>query len=192
LDGARKCLRSKGYARTTARDVAAASNSNLGSIGYHFGSKDALLNEAIREGCAQWTEQLGRIAFNEEGATPLDRLQATWRGLATTFEEQRALLVALVEALAQAEHSEELRLQLAELYEESRAGIREMVQASLGGIKLSQEHARACASFLIALCEGLMLQWLVDPDGAPAGEEIIAGLSAALPIALAANANARA
>jgi AcrR family transcriptional regulator len=55
LRGALKCMREKGYAHTTARDIAAASNSNLGSIGYHFGSKEALLNEAIREGFAEWT-----------------------------------------------------------------------------------------------------------------------------------------
>ena len=190
LRGASLCLREKGYARTTARDVAAAANSNLGSIGYHFGSKEALLNEAIREGCAQWTEQLGRIAFSVQGATPIDRLQAAWRGLAETFGEQRTLLVAFVEALAQADRSEELRRQLADLYEESRAAIRQMVEASLGTAELADDHARACASFLIAVCEGLMLQWLVDPERAPSGEDLIAGLSAALPAALTAEERA--
>jgi AcrR family transcriptional regulator len=190
LRGALQCLREKGYARTTARDIAAASESNLGSIGYHFGSKEALLNEAIREGCTQWTDQLERIAFSHEGATPIERLQAAWRGLAETLEEERALLVAFIEALAQAEHSEELRGQLADLYEESRAAIRQMVEASLGTVELADDHARACASFLIAVCEGLLLQWLVDPERAPSGEALIAGLSAALPMALAADARA--
>jgi hypothetical protein len=40
----------RGYARTTARDLAAESGANLASIGYHFGSKEALLNEALAEG----------------------------------------------------------------------------------------------------------------------------------------------
>jgi AcrR family transcriptional regulator len=78
LQGAMRCLREKGYAHTTARDIAAVSNSNLGSIGYHFGSKEALLNEAIREGFAEWTAQLGNIAFAEAGATPLERGRASW------------------------------------------------------------------------------------------------------------------
>src|SRR5438128_10578072 len=155
LEGAIECLRSKGYARTTARDIAAASGSNLGSIGYHFGSKEALLNEAIREGCTEWTGQLERIAFSHEGATPIDRLGAAWQGFAETFEEQRALLVAFIEALAQAERSAELRRQLADLYEESRAAVREMIDASLGTLELADDHARASASFLIAVCEGL-------------------------------------
>jgi AcrR family transcriptional regulator len=192
LRGALQSLREKGYARTTARDIAAASGSNLGSIGYHFGSKEALLNEAIREGCAQWTEQLEQIAFSYEGANPIERLEAAWQGFAETFDEQRTLLVAFIEALAQAEHSAELRRQLAELYEESRAAVREMIEASLGTAELAHDHARACASFLIAVCEGVLLQWLVDPERAPSGEEMIAGLSAALPIALRADAKAHA
>ena len=47
LDGAAQCLYDKGFGRTTARDVVAASGTNLASIGYHFGSKDALLLSLI-------------------------------------------------------------------------------------------------------------------------------------------------
>jgi len=47
VKGAIKCLQTKGYAHTTARDIAAASGANLASIGYHFGSTQALLNTAV-------------------------------------------------------------------------------------------------------------------------------------------------
>ena len=47
LVGAVACLREKGYARTTARDIVAASGTNLASIGYHYGSVTALLNAAV-------------------------------------------------------------------------------------------------------------------------------------------------
>ena len=63
LEGAIECLRTKGYARTTARDIAAAAHANTASIGYHFGSKEALLNEAIVRTCDQWTTRLGEAAF---------------------------------------------------------------------------------------------------------------------------------
>jgi len=68
LAGARQCLEEKGYARTTARDIAAAANANLASIGYHFGSKEALLNEAILRACDEWTTRLGQAAFAGFGA----------------------------------------------------------------------------------------------------------------------------
>src|SRR5690606_38768776 len=44
LAGAKRCIAEKGYSRTTARDIPAASGANLAAIGYHFGSKEALLN----------------------------------------------------------------------------------------------------------------------------------------------------
>ena len=47
LVGAVRCLREKGYAHTTARDIVAASGTNLASIGYHYGSTKALLNAAV-------------------------------------------------------------------------------------------------------------------------------------------------
>src|SRR2546423_10671599 len=46
LAGAVRCLRERGYAHTTARDIVAASGTNLASIGYHYGSTKALLNAA--------------------------------------------------------------------------------------------------------------------------------------------------
>jgi AcrR family transcriptional regulator len=179
VQGAMRCLREKGYARTTARDIAAASKSNLGSIGYHFGSKEALLNEAIRDGFAEWTAQLGSIAFADEGATPLQRGRASWVALTESFTEHRPLIVAFVEALAQSVRSDELRAQLADIYEEGRAAVGRLVEASLGE-DVSAEQCRAAASFMIAVCDGLLLQWLVDPDGAPSGHDLSAGLDVAL------------
>jgi len=185
LRGALACLREKGYAHTTARDIAAASGSNLGSIGYHFGSKEALMNEAIRQGSAEWIEQLGRIAFSDHGATPIEHLQAAWRGLADTFDEHRPLILAFMEALVQAQRSEELRNQLGDLYEAGRAAVGRILERAVREAELADEHARACASFLIAVCDGLLVQWFVDPERAPTGEELIAGLKAVLPVAFA-------
>lgn len=46
LEGAKRCLLEKGFVRTTARDIVKESGANLASIGYHYGSKDALLAQA--------------------------------------------------------------------------------------------------------------------------------------------------
>ena len=39
----------KGYARTTARDIASAAGVSLAAIGYHFSSKEALLTEMLSD-----------------------------------------------------------------------------------------------------------------------------------------------
>src|SRR5919112_5559823 len=111
VEGAIQCLQEKGYARTTARDIATASGANLASIGYHFGSKEGLLNEAIARIDAEWTASIIDAALAVADAPPLEQMGRSWIAMLDSFERQRPLLVALVEAMAQAERSEDLRAQ---------------------------------------------------------------------------------
>jgi AcrR family transcriptional regulator len=183
LAGARRCLLEQGYSRTTARDLVAASGTNLSSIGYHFGSKQALLNEAIQQCFDEYIEQIEQIVFADPGASPLQRVRASWEALVSTFVQHRPLMVAFIEALAEAERVPELRPALAECYERLRATVADMVRASVEG--LSDPTARQVSSFLIAVHHGLRVQWLLDPQRAPSPDELMTALEIALPAALA-------
>jgi AcrR family transcriptional regulator len=182
LAGAIECIQTKGYARTTARDIASASGANLASIGYHYGSKEGLLNAAIIQLFEEWTEMLGQAAFTDPDAPPLARMARSWVVMLEAFERQRPLLVAFLEAVAQAERSDELRAQMAVHLNESRDRVVEMVGASLGDVP--GVDPRAVASFLIAVNDGFAIQWLLSPEDAPSGEELIASLGSALSAAL--------
>ena len=181
LEGAIECLRTKGYARTTTRDIAAAANANLASIGYHFGSKEALLNQAILRACEQWTNRLGEAAFAGKDESPLGQMAASWVAMLNSFEELRPILVGLIEAAAQSAWSDDLRQELAAHYRVSREQVALMVRQSLGeGVEEAGVDPKVVGSFLIAVCDGLVLQWLIDPDETPRGEELISSLGAAL------------
>jgi AcrR family transcriptional regulator len=112
LEGAKKCLLEKGFARTTARDIVAASNTNLGSIGYHFGTKDALMNAALIQATEEWGNEIGQtLAENlDPDATPIERFETTWTRVISLFEEHRALWVAQFEVFTHLQHSPEMRL----------------------------------------------------------------------------------
>jgi len=43
--------------------------------------------------------------------------------------------------------------------------------------QLGPQEASAVASFIIAVCDGLALQWFIDPDAVPAGQELSAALT---------------
>ncbi|HEX4253131.1 MAG TPA: TetR/AcrR family transcriptional regulator [Pseudonocardia sp.] len=182
LAGARRCLEERGYARTTARDLVAASGTNLASIGYHFGSKEALLNEAIAESFQEWAQRVRALALaavpEGAGSDPVQLLVASWGAIRTSFDEYRGLSVAFIEALAQAERQPGLRAQLAATYRQSRAQVAEMVTELVAGVEPAQ--ASALASFEIALCDGLLVQWLLDPDATPSGEQLVSALGALL------------
>lgn len=185
LAAARRLVRDKGFARITARDLVGASNTNLASIGYHFGSKEQLLNRAIAEEFAEWAQHVGQVALAVDGASPLERLGVALATIRDSYSRLRPLLVAFLEATAQAERSPSLRDQLARHVAESRRVIAGMVQASLPA-ELPSDQATVLASFIMAVCDGLAWQWLIDPDSVPDGQTLVSSLASALAAGLAA------
>jgi AcrR family transcriptional regulator len=186
LEGARRCLEERGYARTTARDLVAASGTNLASIGYHFGSKEALLNEAIGQAFDEWNNRVAEIAFAAREASPLERMAASWVAILDSLEEHRPLLIAFVEALAQAERSPELREQLAAQLQRTREHVARLVLASVGQEPGEGDVvASDVASFIIAVCDGFVIQYLLDPERTPGGRQLMGSLGAALAYSLA-------
>lgn len=175
LKGARLCLEQIGYARTTARDVASAAGVSLGAIGYHFGSKEELLNEAIAEGFRDWIASFVPLVVDsgEQGLEVVVR-----RAIPQFFqlmENNRPLLIAFIEALAQSEHNPVLRAQLAEQYRQSRASATAMIAASLGPqlIELGIDPG-TLSSLILALVDGLITQFLVDPADTPGSTQLLA------------------
>lgn len=179
VEGAIECLKTKGFARTTARDIAAASGANLASIGYHFGSKEALLNEALIRIFEQRNRHVGRLSADRGADTPLEFLSSTFRAASTVFRAPRPFFVAFVEAIAQAQHSPELRAQLAGHYREARKALAEVIRAKVG-----TTQADTMATVIVALFDGLVLQWLLEEGAVPDGAEIIEALSETMGIAL--------
>jgi AcrR family transcriptional regulator len=180
LDAARRLILEKGFTATTARDLVAASDTNLGSIGYHFGSREALLNQAIEELFDEWTELLAGAAFAQEGASALERLTATWKATLDTLAEHQGLIRAFVEALAHAERSPAFRKQMRGHYRRSQRTIARLVEAALGpGAVAAGADPMVVALFIIAVFDGLAIQARIAPDQTPTGEQLVAALTAA-------------
>jgi hypothetical protein len=81
--------------------------------------------------------------------------------------------VAFVEALAQAERSDHMRAQLAAGYEEMRHRIIDAIVALVP--ELPANIARSVASFFVAVSDGYMVQWLLDPGATPSGADLLEG-----------------
>ena len=172
LAGAKRCLYERGWARTTARDIVAASGTNLASIGYHFGSKDALLTAALMEAIDEWGDRLTTSLAQRETPSndPLARFEAVWTGIIDSFEEHRLLWVALFEALAQVGHSTELRGFLADAAQHGRERIAAGIDRA--DVAPAPSQARTRGAFHQALLIGVMAQRLTDPARAPTGRDL--------------------
>jgi AcrR family transcriptional regulator len=180
LEGARKCLSEKGYARTTARDIAAASGVSLAAIGYHFGTTEALLNEAVFAGIGQWAEELGRLLAEQAGndGTVLEKFEAVWTRVIQSFAAYRGVLAASYEIMVRAEEVPEVRRRLAAAMEGARIALAELFTDV--DAQAEPERARQVGSFYYAILSGLMTQWLVDPDNAPSGSDLATALGEVL------------
>jgi AcrR family transcriptional regulator len=182
LEGALRCLQEQGFARTTARDIVAAAGTNLGAIGYHYGSTERLLNTALLAGFERWYAELAETAARAaHDSQPLAVISAA---LPQTFERNRPLVRAWAEALAQAEHSVEVRDGLREAYERGRELALELLPGADATTEAASDPARrAVGSLLLAIFDGLLIQWLLDPAKAPNSEQL-AAIAAALAPAL--------
>jgi AcrR family transcriptional regulator len=174
LAGAKRCLYEKGYARTTARDIAAASGVSLAAIGYHFGSVEALLNAAMIQAIDDWGQQLGRdLAADAEqfaALEPLERFAAIWTRVIESLDTGRPLWVATLEVAAQIERAPEVRAFLADALQEGRLGLAQLFQ---GIDPIADKHtAWMVGSLYQALMSGVVVQWLADPERAPSGVDL--------------------
>jgi AcrR family transcriptional regulator len=177
LAGAKRCLIEKGYARTTARDIAAASGVSLAAIGYHFGSKEALMNQAIYEFVGEWGEEVQR-ALNAEGALdaePLERFESIMGRTIESFSgPARGMWAAQLELMGPMGQNEELRTFLAGVQRVAAMGLAELFL----GIDPEQdpEAARKAGSVLHALFIGVIVKWFMDPKQALSARELTEGL----------------
>jgi AcrR family transcriptional regulator len=178
LVGAKQCLYEKGYARTTARDIAAASGVSLAAIGYHYGSVEALLNAAMIQAIEEWGQEIGRALVADvqaaPDAPPLERFATIWTRVIESFETHRPLFVATFEATAQVGRAPEVRQFLAGALQQGREGLAML----FGGIDAETDPhtAQIVGSFYQALMSGIGIQWITDPERAPSGRDLAEAL----------------
>ncbi|WP_406384194.1 TetR/AcrR family transcriptional regulator [Streptomyces sp. NBC_01618] len=185
LEGAKRCLLEKGYARTTARDIVAVSGTNLASIGYHYGSKEALLNLAFLKVTEEWgdvlTEQPDEAVDGDADGgprAPLDQFRDTWERVIDSYEQTRSVWQLQMEVVSRIDQDPELRKALVGPQREGRNGLAE----NMLGIdpETDPEKARVAGLFCQALLAGVMVQWLMDSESAPSAQDLTDGLKAVL------------
>ncbi|MGC2660194.1 MAG: helix-turn-helix domain-containing protein, partial [Bryobacteraceae bacterium] len=115
LMGAKRCLLERGYAQTTARDIAKEAGVSLAAIGYHFSSKEALMMEALLLAFDDWDRDFRRLLESgvPQNASPVERFESTWARLMDTFETHRSLWTTNMEVFSQVSRMPELRRTLA-------------------------------------------------------------------------------
>lgn len=163
LSGARKAVLERGLAKVTARDIATAAGVSLAAIGYHFGSKDQLVTQALTEGMGAQIGDEMDVAIKEagEGRSPWEALAATWNGLLGVIEANRETLMLSAENGIQIARNPESQQFMAEATDNALADM-----AGLFGEvhpELSEAQTQAVAKLLFVMFQGMSMQSLIAP-----------------------------
>jgi AcrR family transcriptional regulator len=159
----RASVSTRGAAGATFDHVAREAGVSRGLLHYYFGSKERLLVEVVRHDCEVRIQTMDeRLAQ----AGSLDELiQALVVGLEEFIEDEPGSQAVTYEMLSASRHSEEIRVELAEVYRRWRAHLAEGLRRKEreGVIKL-QAEPEAVAAVLFALGDGLGIQVTSDPN----------------------------
>ena len=168
LEGAKRCLLEKGFVRTTARDIVKESGTNLASIGYHYGSKDALLAQAY----VSLVEGMGDAFDAGGGRSPRPR-PARWSGSrrcgrtsSPPCGSRGSLWRLSMELLAMGDRLPEVRDHLAEAQREAGRGLVPLLSAARRRT-CPTTTADTVGAFYQTLMTGLIAQWIFDPATRP-------------------------
>ncbi len=161
-------------AKVTARDIASAAGVSLAAIGYHFGTKDRLISEAIAETVGSKIGDGMEDAIRDagEGRSLAQSLAATWDGLLDVIQKNQDELLLSVENGVRVARSPEAQAYMAEAADGAYAEVTRVLRETYPDLPAGD--AEAVAKVLFLLFSGTGLQSLIAPAGAPVlGDDVV-------------------
>lgn len=144
-----------GYARASMKDIAAKAGVAQGLIGYHFGNKETLLVEVVRE----WMINRGMkqaFAGLDLQASPQDVLQQGLRHVAEFRKANPEWFTLLISLWSESVNNEKLAAELLDIYKEMRVGILLVIDGL--ELPLAPDEKQNLAALIQAVFDGLTLQ----------------------------------
>ena len=159
----RSSVGTRGAAASTFDVVARDAGVSRGLLHYYFGSKERLLVEVVRQDCDR------RVAALEEQVASASTADETVAVLVESLQafvaDEPGAHAVLYEMLSASRHSEEIRVELVELYRTWRAHLAAALRGKeREGVITLDADPEAVAALLFALGDGMGLQLISDPE----------------------------
>ena len=174
MEAAKRCLTERGYSHTSARDIASEAGVSTAAIGYHYGTKDALLMAALLEALAEWAAVLAErmVAPSEPGTAPSERFTQNWERVIETFTTDRALWRIQFDMLGAIDRNPRMKEILSGSNRDARLALVAMFGDPRGTDAADDDEAERLGSFYQALLAGLSAQHLVNPETSLTGPDL--------------------
>jgi len=170
VEAMRTSVGKRGAASSTFDVVAREAGVSRGLLHYYFGSKERLMVEVVRSDCEA---RVSALEENLATATTADEFIAFLVQTLEAFLSDDSSQAVLYEMLSASRRSEEIRVELAELYRRWRGQLASaLVEKQREGVVALDAEPEDVAALLFALGDGMGLQVISDPEwhSAPAFE----------------------
>jgi AcrR family transcriptional regulator len=168
LAAAELCFAQHGYNSTGIAEICQRAGVSKGAFYYHFEGKQALFLELLDA----WMAELERaLEMMGEGAeTVPERLSRMARMLGVIFEYDAVQAPMFLEFWTQASRDGSVQQATLAPYRKYQAYFANLIQQGIEEGTLKPVDADSGAQVIISLASGLLLQGLLDPDGADWGQ----------------------
>jgi TetR/AcrR family transcriptional regulator, fatty acid metabolism regulator protein len=163
VDSALRLILKNGYDRTTLDHVAAQAGVSKGLISYYFPNKDALflaVLDKIHQRLRQDLETCYRADLSAR-----ERLRLNLKNLFASEKRARQYYVVLLDFLARVPREKSIQVGAEAIYQTVLTYVEWTIIDGIRAGEFRDVDAREEASMVVALMEGLILQWLFNRQG---------------------------
>ncbi|MCL5274484.1 MAG: TetR/AcrR family transcriptional regulator [Chloroflexi bacterium] len=168
LTAAEDCFARSGYDAAGVAEICAAAGVSKGAFYHHFPTKQALFIALLNRWLAVLDESLQQIRAGATGA--VDAIERMTEALRPLFKEGRAQMVIVFEFWSQARREPAVWQATIDPYRRYQAYVADIICDGIAQGAFRAVEPNLVAQMLMSLVVGLLLQGMMDPDGAEWGK----------------------
>jgi AcrR family transcriptional regulator len=165
LEAALRCFARQGYHRTTMDDIVEESGLSKGTLYWYYESKKKIFLSVMEKWLDEWGKSLyGSFSPQDPPAEKLRKLNQV---MIRSGLELRDLLPVVMEFWSQATQDEAIKGMLRAMFEEYDSLISGILQEGISRGEFREANVHHLASILVAAYDGLLFQWMLNPEAFP-------------------------
>jgi len=162
LRAALTCFARKGYHQATMDDIVEEAGLSKGGVYWHFGSKKELFLALFKEVLGDMEAPLAAVL--DAPASAAEKLRMTLDAFAqmVSAPDFQEFMPLLIDVWAQNRQDAEVNELAVQMYERFRHPLAQLIEQGIAAGEFKAVNAAAVAGILIALYDGLMVQWMMS------------------------------
>jgi len=164
LDAAGECFAREGYDATGVAEICSTAGVSKGAFYHHFPSKQAVFLSLLDRWLGMLDEQL--LAITQQPGTAAQAMQRIAGMSRGVFQSARGQLPMFLEFWTQSAHDPTVWRAAIAPYQRYREFFSLLIETGMAEGSFRPADPKTAGPVLVALAVGVLLQGLMDPDGA--------------------------